>query len=167
MNHTFVDAVRLTGGNNAERILIASGFNTNIDRTTSWRFRMPTDTVENKLMVSVHYIDNAIYWQNQIGGEYWYNYAKSQCDLLKTAFTDKGIPVFVGETTANYAGRMVGDSKYGSSEDCIEELMKMAKSEYGFIPVFWDTHGTESFYDRTTCSIRLSQNAKTVKKYGK
>lgn len=167
MNQTFVDAVRATGGNNAERILIASGYNTNIDKTTSVRFKMPTDTVENKMMVSVHYIDNATYWMNQIGGEYWHDYAKSQCELLKAAFTDKGIPVFVGETTASYNGRMVGNAEYGSSEDCIEELIKMAKKEYGFVPVFWDIHQDGAFYSRTELCIPNDQNANTVRKYGK
>lgn len=169
MNQTFVDAVRATGGNNAERILIASGYWTNIDLTTSFRYKMPTDTVENKMMVSVHYIDNNMYWSNQIGSENWHNYAKSQCDLLKAAFTDKGIPVFVGETTASYEGRMVSDSKYGTNQDCIEELIKMAKKEYGFVPVIWDTHHSDgsAFYNRVDLKISNEQNAKTVNKYGK
>lgn len=169
MNQTFVDAVRSTGGNNAERVLIASGYNTNIDRTTSFRFKMPTDTVENKLMVSVHYIDNNMYWMNQIGGDYWHDYAKSQCELLKSAFTDKGIPVFVGETTASYDGRMVNDAKYGSNQECIEELIRMATKDYGFVPVFWDVHHSDgsAFYNRVELKITDAQNAKTVRKYGK
>ena len=169
MNQTFVDAVRSTGGNNSERILIASGFNTNIDKTTDYRFKMPTDTVENKMMVSVHYIDNAMYWMKQIGGDGWYDYSKSQCELLKSAFTDNDIPVFVGETTASYEGQMVYDAKYGTSEDCIEELMKMAKKQYGFVPVFWDVHHSDGsgFYNRAELKIGKEQNARTVEQYGK
>ena len=43
MNQVFVDAVRSTGGNNDERILIASGYWTNIDNTTKSSFVMPSD----------------------------------------------------------------------------------------------------------------------------
>lgn len=168
MNQAFVDAVRATGGNNSERILIASGFNTNIDKTTSFRFKMPTDTAENKMMVSVHYIDNNMYWSKQIGSENWHNYIISQCDLLRDAFTMKGIPVFVGETTASYKGQMVDSAPYGSNEECIRELIRIANEEYGFKTVFWETHHDDgsAFYDRTTCKIPDSENAKTVKKYG-
>ena len=35
LNQTFVNSVRATGGNNAERVLIVSGYWTNIDNTTS------------------------------------------------------------------------------------------------------------------------------------
>ncbi len=168
MNQIFVDSVRATGGNNSERILIASGFNTNIDKTSSDGFKMPEDSAEDKLMVSVHYIDNAMYWSNQIGSENWHDYSVSQCDLLKKRFTAEGIPVFVGECTGSYDGRMVSDPKYGSSQDCVRELIRLAKEDYGFIPVIWDTHNSDgsSFYNRIKCEISDSENAETIKKYG-
>ncbi len=169
MNQIFVDSVRATGGNNAERILIVSGFNTNIDRTTDVRFKMPTDTVQNKLMVSVHYIDNNMYWSNQIGSENWHDYTIAQCELLKNRFTAEGIPVFVGETTGGYDDRMSDNAVYGSSTDCIRELIRIAREEYGFIPVFWDVHHREgtSFYSRNDYKISDSANADTVNMYGK
>ena len=169
MNQAFVDAVRASGGNNSERILIASGFNTNIDKTTEQRFKMPTDTAKNKLMVSVHYIDNAMYWSKSIGNKQWHNYIISQCNLLKDAFTEKGIPVFVGETTGSYDGQMAADNSYGNSEDCICELIRIANEDYGFTTVFWDTHHDDgtAFYDRVNLKINNSENAETVKKYGK
>ena len=40
LNQAFVDAVRSTGGYNAQRVLIVSGYWTNIDKTTSSRFKM-------------------------------------------------------------------------------------------------------------------------------
>ncbi|MDE7280700.1 MAG: glycoside hydrolase family 5 protein, partial [Ruminiclostridium sp.] len=92
LNQAFVDAVRATGGNNAERVLIVSGYWTNIDNTTAPEFLMPTDTVSDRLMVSVHYVDNAMYWTNQIGGQAWLDYTDSQIALLNKAFTEKNIP---------------------------------------------------------------------------
>ena len=168
MNQVFVDAVRASGGNNSERILIASGYNTNIDKTTSAGFKMPTDTVKDRLMVSVHYIDNNMYWSKQIGSEAWHDYTISQSELLKNRFTAEGIPVFVGETTAGYDGCMAGNSAYGSSQDCIRELISIAVDEYGFVPAFWDTHHSDggAFYDRLECKISDSENAETVRKFG-
>lgn len=57
VNQAFVDTVRATGGNNAERFLLIAGFGTNIQNTFDSRFVMPRDTAESKLMVSVHYYD--------------------------------------------------------------------------------------------------------------
>ncbi|MBR0512992.1 MAG: glycoside hydrolase family 5 protein [Clostridia bacterium] len=57
INQAFVDTVRAGGGNNAQRFLLIAGFGTNIDKTFDSRFIMPTDSAENRLMVSVHYYD--------------------------------------------------------------------------------------------------------------
>ncbi|MBR1763773.1 MAG: glycoside hydrolase family 5 protein [Ruminococcus sp.] len=162
LNQTFVDAVRATGGNNPKRLLIASGYWTNIDNTTKDSFKMPTDTVENKLMVSVHYIDNAMYWTDQIGGEKWKEYSKSQCELLKAAFTDKGIPVFVGETTSIYDGeRFLPDAEVKTSSECLEYILTMAQ-EYGFITVLWDVN--DNFYSRTEYKIKSETDAAVITK---
>ena len=168
LNQVFVDTVRATGGNNSERILIASGYNTNIDKSTTEAFVMPTDSASGKLMVSVHYIDHNMNWQRQIGSERWHDYIYYECDKLKECFADKGIPVFVGETTSDYGVNLVDDSVYGDQQDCIRELIKIARQEYGFIPVFWDTNNADgsSFYSRYQCKISDEKNAETVKMYG-
>ena len=57
VNQAFVDTVRASGGNNAQRFLLIAGYNTNIWDTFDNRFKMPEDTAKNKLMVSVHYYD--------------------------------------------------------------------------------------------------------------
>lgn len=146
MNQVFVDAVRSTGGNNKERILIASGYWTNIDLTTDARFQMPEDSAENKLMVSVHYVDNAMYWSNKIGGDQWLTYSREQCELLKNAFTDKGIPVFVGECTSIYNDHYSPAYHEKDSTACLKTMMQMLM-DYGFVPVLWDVSG--NFYSRT------------------
>lgn len=160
MNQTFVSAVRATGGNNAERILIVSGYWTNIDNTTKDLFKMPTDSATDRLMVSVHYIDNACYWTNRIGGTYWKSYSIAQCELLKKAFTDKGIPVFVGECTSIYeAERLVSDAEYAESSDCLEYILDMAV-DYGFVPVLWDVN--DHFYSRTENKIKSDSDQEVI-----
>ena len=161
MNQTFVDAVRATGGNNASRMLIISGYWTNIDLTTSEKFIVPTDTVSDRIMVSVHYVDNAMYWTNQIGSQSWYDNAIAQCELLKKAFTDKGIKVFVGECTSIY-----GKERFSSKADVTDEpveafrIMMNMITDYGFIPVLWDVD--KNFYLRSIGKIRSEEEGAVV-----
>lgn len=162
LNQTFVDAVRKTGGKNAERVLIASGYWTNIDLTTAADFVMPKDTVDDRLMVSVHYVDNAMFWTNQIGSENWLKYTDSQIDLLKTAFTDKGIPVFLGECTAGYPDeRFAANAKYTGSAECMELVMQRL-IDNGFVPVLWDVN--DNYYSRTEYKIKDDKQAELIKK---
>ena len=163
LNQAFVDAVRATGGNNEKRILIASGYWTNIDNTTKPDFKMPTDTVEDRLMVSVHYVDNASYWSGQIGGKNWIEYSKSQLELLKNAFTEKNIPVFIGETTSIYGGdRFVKNNAIvKTTYEALDYMLRLIKS-YGFVPVLWDTN--DNFYSRTQYKIKLMYNENVIKK---
>ena len=165
MNQAFVDAVRSTGGNNKTRMLIASGYWTNIDLTTDARFHIPEDKVNDRIMVSVHYVDNAMYWTNNIGGQKWLDYSKAQCELLKKAFTDKGIQVFVGECTSIYdAERFASNAIYTDSTECLEIMYDMML-DYGFIPVLWDVNN--NFYSRTKYEIKSESDKVLIEKLSK
>ena len=138
LNQTFVDAVRDTGSNNKERVLICSGYWTNIDNTTKDKFKMPDDSAKDKLMVSVHYVDNAIFWQNEVGTEKWEQYTDSQIDLLVKAFSDKDIPVFLGETTSVYPQSNFGsDAKITETSKCLEMVLNKLTDNMMHIPVWW------------------------------
>lgn len=161
LNQTFVDAVRATGGKNAERVLIVSGYWTNIDKTTSPGFVMPTDTVSDRLMVSVHYVDNMMYWTNRIGGTDWVNYIDDQIGKLKKAFTEKNIPVFVGETSVNYpAANFDYNAVYPTSSECVDYVLRMLMIN-GFVPVIWDTN--DNFYSRTEYRIKAGSDRKVIR----
>lgn len=160
LNQTFVDAVRATGGNNSERVLIVSGYWTNIDLTTSAEFVVPKDKVTDRIMVSVHYVDNAVYWSNKIGGQEWLDYIDNQCELLKKAFTDKGIPVFLGETTSIYPRtNFAPDAVHKDSTECLEIVLSKL-DEYGFVPVLWDT--SNNFYNRSTGKIKNESDRELI-----
>ena len=161
MNQVFVDAVRATGGNNKNRLLVVSGYWTNIDLTTSDKFIVPTDSADDRIMVSVHYIDNSMYWSKNIGNQKWLDYSKAQCELLKKAFTDNGYPVFVGECTAIYDEKIAADAEYTNSTDCLEKMYEMI-SEYGFVPVLWDVNN--GFYSRTECRIKSEPDRALINK---
>ncbi|MBD5080802.1 MAG: glycoside hydrolase family 5 protein [Ruminococcaceae bacterium] len=161
LNQAFVDAVRATGGKNAERVLIVSGYWTNIDNTTSPEFVMPTDTVSDRLMVSVHYVDNAMYWMNQIGGQAWLDYTDSQIALLNKAFTEKNIPVFLGETSARYpASNFASDAIHKDSSECLKIVLDKL-TDNGFVPVIWDV--SDGFYSRTEGKIKVEFDRAVVK----
>ncbi len=161
MNETFVNTVRKTGGNNKNRILIASGYWTNIDNTTKDSFIMPEDSAKDRMMVSVHYIDNACYWTNRVGGDYWLKYSTDQCELLKTAFTDNNIPVFVGETTGMYPAENFDPSaSVTDSSECLSTILNMAV-DYGFVPVLWDV--SNSFYSRSECKIKSEADEAVIR----
>lgn len=160
MNQVFVDTVRKTGGNNTERILIASGYWTNIDNTTNENFKMPSDSASDKMMVSVHYIDNAMFWTNQVGNQKWLQYSTDQCEELKNRFTAENIPVFVGECTAVYPkSNFAGNAEYTESSECLQMVLDMAV-DYGFVPVLWDTN--DNFYSRTENKIKSDSDQAVI-----
>lgn len=103
INQTFVDVVRTTGGNNATRFLLIAGYGTNIDQTCDDRFQMPKDTVDSKLMVSVHYYDPWSYCgaSSAASATKWgtvsdYEYMDQQLAKM-TKFTEAGYGVVIGE----------------------------------------------------------------------
>lgn len=103
INQTFVDVVRATGGNNATRFLLIAGYSTDIDQTCDDRFQMPKDTVDSKLMVSVHYYDPWSYCgaSSAASATKWgkvsdYEYLDQQLAKM-TKFTEAGYGVVIGE----------------------------------------------------------------------
>lgn len=103
INQTFVDVVRATGGNNATRFLLIAGYSTDIDKTCDDRFQMPKDTVDSKLMVSVHYYDPWSYCgaSSAVSATKWgkvsdYEYMDQQLAKM-TKFIEAGYGVVIGE----------------------------------------------------------------------
>ena len=53
-NQTFVDIVRASGGNNADRYLLLPGYDASTDNVNRRYFHLPTDTADNRLIVAAH-----------------------------------------------------------------------------------------------------------------
>ena len=107
INQKFVDVIRSSGGNNPKRHLLISGYNTGIDRTCDPLFKMPQDPAD-RMAISVHYYSPAGFaileedadWGKATstwGSEQDYSSLRSDMNMMKTNFTDKGIPVIIGE----------------------------------------------------------------------
>lgn len=152
LNQTFVDIVRASGGNNKKRHLLIAGYYTNIEHTCDELFVMPTDP-ENRLAVSVHYYEPSTLtileadadWgkaKTDWGSESDIAKLNSLLDLMKTTFTDKGIPVIVGEYGCFGKNKTQEVKRAYMVDVCRETYIR------GMLPVLWDTQNT--FYNRIT-----------------
>ena len=101
LNQTFVNAVRNVEGN-SDRCLLIPGYNTNIDLTISGLFKKPTDTTDNRLMLSVHYYDPYDFTLNEDGVDYWDEetelaYLQEQMQKISAFANGLNMPVIIGE----------------------------------------------------------------------
>lgn len=108
-NQAFVDAVRVSGGENADRILGIPAYCTNVDIAVE-TFRFPKDTAKGRLMMAVHCYDPYDYTLPANKSEWGHTASSSkkvpgdnEADLRKVFeklynnFISKGIPVYMGE----------------------------------------------------------------------
>ncbi|MDE2185029.1 MAG: glycoside hydrolase family 5 protein [Alphaproteobacteria bacterium] len=153
-NQTFVNAVRATGGNNARRVLVVQGYNTNIDATVA-NAVVPADTVANRLMMEVHYYDpydftineKSHIWQwgaiatDPKATETWANeaYVDAQFEKMKTHFIDKGVAVILGEYGAMMRAEYAGQERYRVYWDA---YVTRSAYKHGLVPFYWDGGST-------------------------
>lgn len=155
INQKFVDIVRASGGNNAERHLLIAGYATDIALTCDDYFKMPNDPV-NRCAVSVHYYTPSGFailtedadWgkaRSTWGTEADFKELNDNMDLMKKTFIDNGIPVIIGE---------YGCPKENKEIDSVNLfLTSVCESAYerDMCPVLWDVTGLH--YNRDTCKM--------------
>jgi endoglucanase len=145
INQAFVDTVRASGGNNADRFLLVAGYDADIEKTCGARFAMPKDPAEDRLLVSVHYYEPSDYCVNT-GVGHWGakdEYARMNALFKKmTAFTKAGYGVVVGEYGVSL--RKDGSLK-DNTLDFLGNLLDNC-DVYGYCPVLWDCG---SFFKRS------------------
>ena len=144
INQAFVDTIRKSGGKNENRFLLIAGYNTDIQKTCDDRFQMPTDTAENKLLLSVHYYTPWSYCGTSgvasWGSEKNYN---TQNDLLAmmTKYTEQGYGIIFGEFAV--LPKADGTLK-NNTTDFIGNFLDNCDL-YGYVPMLWDTN---SFFSK-------------------
>ena len=161
----FIDVVRQTGGNNAQRILIIQGPSTNIDHTYNFMKKLPQDPAEQRLMIEVHYYAPWQFWgmdKDESWGRVFYywgegnhvsgsqhnatwgeeSYVEEELEKIKQQFGHKGIPVYIGEFGANWRTMPVGENqeKHNASIQTHYRVVVQKAMEKGMIPVVWDTN---------------------------
>ncbi|MBE5815122.1 MAG: glycoside hydrolase family 5 protein [Clostridiales bacterium] len=104
LNQAFVNTVRATGGSNTDRYLMVSGYAASPDGTKTDYFTLPTDTAENKLIVSVHAYTPYSFALEMPGTDTFLLETQSDfgeictfMNQLYTRYVSKGIPVIIGE----------------------------------------------------------------------
>ena len=100
-NQRFVDTVRDTGGNNADRYLMVCGYCHIPSSTVSENFSLPYDTADNKIIVSVHSYRPYEFAGDVSGtssfGDKEERENKQVFSSLYDRFVANGIPVIIGE----------------------------------------------------------------------
>lgn len=145
-NQAFVDAVRATGGNNADRILGVPAYCTSVDLAVS-SFVMPKDSAKDRLMLSVHCYDPSDYTLTAKYSEWGHTAAASKkpsgnnendlkkvFEKIRDKFISKGVPVYMGEfgcVNRETAREQAFQQYY------FRYYAKLAKT-YGVASIVWD-----------------------------
>ena len=159
VNQKFVDTVRKSGGNNAQRHLLISGYNTDFEATCDPLFKMPDDPA-NRMAISVHYYTPASFaileedadWAKATstwGTDSDVKELNGWMDMMKQNYADKGIPVIIGEYGC--------PTKNKEPESVRKFLSSVCRSAYerGLCPVLWST--PDAHYDRKTFKLADQQ----------
>ena len=180
-HQTFVDAVRATGGNNAQRVLVVQGPSTDAEKTCQYLSRLPDDTANDRLAVEVHLYYPWNFWgmeKDESWGNCFYYWGEGnhvagskhnatygeEADLLnlvkklKAKFTDKGIPVINGEYGVNHrsiSGANESQEKHDASIKAYYKYMNKICFENDIVPMVWDINsgGGMTIIDRSHLSI--------------
>ena len=148
VNRLFIDTVRQTGGNNATRLLIVSGYTTDIEKTCRSDYRLPKDTAPKKLLLSIHYytpwtfvgLNEDASWgkmQSTWGSAQDVKQLNELFDRLDAFCVRNDVPAFIGEFS------MCSKKEPASSIRWTNSVFAAALSRK-MVPVLWDTGGAVS-----------------------
>lgn len=177
---TFIDVVRASGSNNANRVLVVQSPGTDIDRAVKYcAGNLPKDKVADRMMLEVHCYDPSDFTIMQNDGEwganskvryFWgqdyhtgtdrdctwgeENHIDTQMQKLKANFVDKGIPVIIGEFGCGRRRSFIAsiDEDRHRASRCYYHsyIVKSAKTN-GAVPFLWDT--PNEMFNRQTGAV--------------
>ena len=145
-NQAFVDAVRASGGENADRILGIPAYCTNVDISLE-SFVMPEDTANDRLMMSVHCYDPYDYTLAATKNEWGHTADASKkvagdnegdlkrvFEKIYVNYISKGIPVYMGEFGCVNRATV---REQAFQQYYLKYYAKLAKT-YGVPSIIWD-----------------------------
>lgn len=176
---TFIDAVRATGGRNADRILVVQGPNTNIDLTCQYDyFPRLRDRACKRLMMEVHYYDPYQFSgmrEDADWGKMWYywgsnnkgtvgrntvdsqneGHVKEQMEKLMNRYVRQGVPVVLGEYAAEQRWPVGQDPIHDASIRDYYHTITLEAINHGVLPFVWDAnyHPGMTIIDRTALKV--------------
>ena len=173
LNQVFVDTVRASGGNNAERYLMVPGYDASPRGALSELFVLPTDAADNRLIVSVHAYTPYSFALEDGGTDSFSLETGAQTAEIGTfmnelynRYISQGIPVVIGEFGAR--------DKHGNAQARVDYAAWYAFSAKarGIPCCWWDnnafTGSGERFglLDRAACAWAIPQIVEALVKYG-
>lgn len=177
---TFIDVVRASGSNNANRVLVVQSPGTDIDRAVKYcAGNLPEDKVADRMMLEVHCYDPSDFTILQNDGEwganskvryFWgqdyhtgtdrdctwgeENHIDTQMQKLKANFVDKGIPVIIGEFGCGRRRSFVAtidEAKHRASRCYYHSYIVKSAKTNGAVPFLWDT--PNEMFNRQTGAV--------------
>ena len=166
VNQLFIDTVRKTGGNNAKRLLIVTGYSTDITKTCDREYKMPKDTLPGRLFISVHYytpwpfcgMTEDADWGKMMstwGNAGDVNQLETLFDMMKDFCTRNDVPAFIGE----YG---VVASKDPASRVRFLTAVANAAITRKMVPLLWDTGSEVSRHPPYAATPELAQTLKNL-----
>lgn len=162
-NQLFVDTVRATGGNNAERNLMVQVYSGSCSEKALEGFVLPHDSAEDHLIIQTHNYDpqgftaNDATWTTMT--DTWGSAADKQYfdqvfDRLERFAKEQGAPLVIGEFGANYKGNE-------PSRELYAEYFVTSAAKHGIKCFWWDT-GDMALFDRSTCAVKYPGMVKAL-----
>ncbi len=160
-NASFVDTIRATGGNNADRLLLLAGSNTNQQQTCNSQFVVPDDDM---VAVSIHYYTPPQWCVAEPGASWGYNNtwnidteAKAVYDdfnEMANYFVTQGVPVIIGEYgVLNYHNNAKVNKSASDIADYLKTVASAGLQTKGIATFLWDdSTGQHQCFDRSTLS---------------
>ena len=166
VNQIFIDTVRKTGGNNDSRLLIVTGYSTDITKTCAKAYTMPKDTVPKKLFISVHYytpyqfcgLTEDADWGKMMptwGTPSDVKELDKLFDMMKDFTTRNDTPAFIGEFG-------VENKKEPASRARWMTAVAKASISRNMVPVFWDTGNDISRHEPYAPTDEMSQMLRNI-----
>lgn len=150
LNQASLDTIRKSGGKNKNRYVLAGGYDTNVDGATVEGFKLPEDSVKNKLILDFH-----LYTRSQ--GTY-----KNVINKIYDKYVSQGIPAILSEFNLNE-----GANAYNSASiEFLSGWVTYAR-ERGISCAIWDNNAKEyKLIDRASVTWTHEDIAKAIVKAG-
>ncbi len=169
LNQDVLDTIRSSGGNNGTRYVAVPGYDCSVDGATNDNFQIPSDKVQNRLIVAVHaYLPYGFALAEESDSQSVSKFnIKTDTGEINQAFdkvyqkyTSKGIPVYVGEYGAREKGNNVQDRV-----DCAAYFTAYASS-VGVTCCWWDDISF-MLLDRSNCTWKRPEIVAAINKYAR
>lgn len=170
LNQDALTTIRNSGGNNKKRLVSVPGLQASPDSVLSDYFVLPKDSVEDRLIISVHMYTPYNFAMESPGAKLFTNQMGSTLAItfkkLNEKFVKNGIPVIIGEYGATNKNNLEERVKW------FQAFLRYSR-QYGMTSCLWDNgdwivKGTDysekyGYYNRKTCTWYFPKIIQTIR----